>query len=149
MKRIVFTLSIAILALITLTDCQEEDCPLCTSPPIGLQLKLVDEATNANLLGDTIVEARQIEVVNLETNESYTFSTYIEGDESTLNLGFGWDTNDFELLIRVPDREDTTISLQVIRNESRCCKSARMENLEISGNEYEQEGGTETYILKL
>ena len=137
-----------VIAAFALNSCNVDKCDmLCFSGPLSLNFELLDEATGENLFTNGTFDAADIEVLDLDDNNSsvqYTFDA--ENIRNIIRLGpFGWGTNSVNYTLKIGDVEIFQLILNAEQKTEDCCTFVRVNTLEIKNTEFEQNSETGVY----
>lgn len=136
------------ITVLFLNSCSVDKCNVdCSSGPLGLSFELLDKATGENLFTNGAFDPADIEVLDLDDNNSlvqFTFNS--EDDINSIYLGpFGWGTNIANYMLRVGEVEIFTLSLDAKENTEDCCSFVQVNKLEITNADYQQNPDTGIY----
>ncbi len=133
-----------------LDSCNVDNCDVdCNSGPLGLNFELLDKATGENLFTNGTFDPADIEVLDLDNNNSsvqFTFNS--ENDINIINLGpFGWETNIANYLLKVGERDIFTLHVDAEEKTEDCCSFVQVNKLEIINADFELNPETGIYEI--
>ncbi len=141
-------------AAFILNSCNVDKCDvLCVSGPLSLSFELLDKATGENLFTNGTFDSTDIEVLDLDNNNSnveFTFNA--ENNINIINLGpFGWGTNIANYLLKVGERDIFSIYVDAENIEGECCSRVVLNKLTLEGADYSQntENGVYEVLVEL
>ena len=138
------------IAAFAFNSCSVDNCEVdCNSGPLGLSFELLDKATGENLFTNGTFDSADIQVLDLNNNNSNVqFTYYPEDDSNLINLGpFGWGTNIVNYALKVGERDIFILYLDTEKNTEDCCSFVQVNKLEIINANYSQNPETGIYEI--
>lgn len=147
MKMKAFVLLFSAFFVLNSCKSDDNDIPYCESGPLSLSFQLLDKITGENLFTNGTFNVANIEVLNLDDNNSrvqFTFNS--EDDRNVISLGpFGWGTNIANYFLKVGERNIFILHLNAERKAEDGCSFVQVNKLEIKNAEYSQNMQTGIY----
>ncbi|CAM3434342.1 hypothetical protein [Aequorivita lipolytica] len=139
-----------VIAFSAFISCSVDNCDVdCNSGPLSLSFELLDKATGENLFINGTFDPADIEVLDLDNNNSrvqFTFNS--ENDINSINLGpFGWEKKIANYVLKVEEREIFVLLVDAEEKKEDCCSYVILNKLTIEGSNYSQ--NTENGIYEI
>lgn len=146
MKKIGFILMF--FAVFVLSSCTVDHCDvLCDSGPLGLSFELLDKTTGKNLFTNGTFERNDIEVLDLDNNNSMVEYGFIS--ENVINLitlgPFGWEKKIANYSLKVDTLNIFTLNVDAEEKTEDCCSFVQVNKVEIKNAESQQNPETGVY----
>ncbi len=137
-------------AAFAFNSCSVKNCDvLCNSGPLSLHFELLDKATGENLFTNNTFDPNDIEVSDLDDNNSsvpFTFND--ENDINIITLGpFGWGTNIANYRLKIDTLSIFRLYVNAEEKKENCCSFVQLNKLEIT--EVDSRQNTESGVYEI
>ncbi|MCB7481709.1 hypothetical protein [Christiangramia sediminis] len=135
-----------VISIQSCSDDDDSDCSarLCAEGSALLEFKIVDIETGENIAG-SIISGPEIEVTNTSSGAEVNYDFITENDLNILRIRTA---NSSEYSIQYGEEEIFKLSIDAEMITEGCCSSTKINELSISGADFEIEEETGIYIIK-
>lgn len=128
--------------------CDKCEGTLCFTPPSFFRFQFIDKDSGEDLLANGTYEYNDIEVTNLEDSSIVDFSKIAGEDYNFIEFNdIGWETEKVNYQIEIGEDISFNFYVDAERVNEDCCSFTRMNEVTITGVEYDEATSDHFLIL--